>query len=249
MNTLEKTFNLKAVGDCAITVEFKNEISEEVNNDVAILRGAVEASQTEGILECIPTYRSLLIRYNPLKISYESLVTRIYEFMKKTATSKNSGAKVYVIPVYYGKEFGPDLNNVASINQLSEKEVIRIHTSVDYRIYMLGFTPGFPYLGGMNKSIATPRLTQPRTKIHAGSVGIAGEQTGIYPIDSPGGWQIIGRTPLKLFDIDRKNPILLEAGNYIRFQAVDHNTYLKIEKEVNQRKYVCKTEKNIRGGV
>lgn len=245
---MENNFVIKPAGDCAIAVEFKNEISEEVNNRVAILKASIENSGVVGMLECIPTYRSLTVRYNPCEISFEELGKRINEFMEKAGSSAEAVAKVYIVPVCYGGEFGPDLDNVGSINGMSEEEVINIHVSVDYRIYMLGFTPGFPYLGGMNESIATPRLKQPRTKIYAGSVGIAGKQTGIYPIDSPGGWQIIGRIPLKLFDIDRKDPILLEAGNYIRFKAIDYEEYQSILGAVEEGTYECETETITRGG-
>ncbi len=245
---MENNFIIKPAGDCAIAVEFKNEISEEVNNRVAILKASIENSRVIGMLECIPTYRSLTVRYNPCEISFEELGKRINEFMEKAGSSAEAVAKVYVVPVCYGGEFGPDLDNVGSINAMSDEEVIKIHVSVDYRIYMLGFTPGFPYLGGLNESIATPRLKQPRTKIYAGSVGIAGKQTGIYPIDSPGGWQIIGRTPLRLFDIDRKDPILLEAGNYIRFKAIDHEEYQRIVEAVEEGTYEGETETITRGG-
>jgi KipI family sensor histidine kinase inhibitor len=245
---LENYFQIKPAGDCAIAIEFKNEISEDVNNRVAILKASIENSQVIGMLECIPTYRSLTVRYNPCEISFDELGKRINEFMEKAGSSTESVATVYVVPVCYGGEFGPDLDNVGSINGMSEEEVINIHASVDYRIYMLGFTPGFPYLGGMNESIATPRLKQPRTKIYAGSVGIAGKQTGIYPIDSPGGWQIIGRTPLRLFDINRKDPILLEAGNYIRFKAIDYEEYQSILEAVEEGTYEFETEIIARGG-
>lgn len=245
---MENYFQVKPAGDCAVAIEFKNEISEEVNNRVAILKASIENSGVIGMLECIPTYRSLTVRYNPCEISFDELKKRIDEFMEKAGSSTESLAKVYIVPVCYGGEFGPDLDNVASINGMGEEEVIKIHVSVDYRIYMLGFTPGFPYLGGLNESIATPRLKQPRTKIYAGSVGIAGKQTGIYPIDSPGGWQIIGRTPLRLFDIDRKDPILLEAGNYIRFKAIDNEEYQRIEEAAQKGTYECETETITRGG-
>ena len=132
---------------------------------------------------------------------------------------------------------GPDIENVAAHNHKTVKEVIRIHTSGEYLIYMLGFIAGFPYLGGMSKEIATPRLKNPRVKIEGGSVGIAGEQTGIYPVDSPGGWQLIGRTPLKLYDADREKPVLLEAGQYIRFRSVSQEEYERIEKEVADGTY------------
>jgi len=246
---LENYFQIKPVGDCAIAIEFKNEISEEINNNVAALKSSIENAQIEGVLECIPTYRSITICYNPMLISFDELKDGIEKFMNESGSSNETEARVYIIPVCYGGEYGPDLTNVASANNLRHQEVIEIHSSVDYRIYMLGFTPGFPYLGGMSDSIATPRLKQPRTKIIAGSVGIAGKQTGIYPIDSPGGWQIIGRTPLKLFDINREIPILLEAGNYIRFQAIDEEKYREIEKEVKEANYICETESITRGGV
>lgn len=126
--------------------------------------------------------------------------------------------------------FGIDIKNVASYNNLTVDEVIKIHTSREYLIYMLGFTPGFPYLGGMDERIATPRLEVPRTKIYGGSVGIAGSQTGVYPIDSPGGWQIIGRTPLKLYDENREEQILLRAGDFIKFVPITLDEFIEIEK-------------------
>ena len=126
---------------------------------------------------------------------------------------------------------GPDIENVAEHNHKTVEEVIKIHTSEEYLIYMIGFIAGFPYLGGMSKEIATPRLKSPRVKIEGGSVGIAGEQTGIYPVASPGGWQLIGRTPLKLYDADREKPVLLEAGQYIKFAAVTEEEYKRYEKK------------------
>ena len=144
---------------------------------------------------------------------------------------------VIEIPVLYGGEMGPDIENVAEHNHKTVEEVIKIHTSEEYLIYMIGFIAGFPYLGGMSKEIATPRLKSPRVKIEGGSVGIAGEQTGIYPVASPGGWQLIGRSPLKLYDADREKPVPLEAGQYIKFAAVTEEEYKKIEKEVEDGTY------------
>jgi KipI family sensor histidine kinase inhibitor len=141
---------------------------------------------------------------------------------------------VIEIPTLYGGDSGPDLDYVASHNGLTPEEVVQIHASGTYRIYMLGFTPGFPYLGGMDERIATPRLETPRTKISGGSVGIAGAQTGIYPIDSPGGWQIIGRTPLALYDPQREEPILLQAGESIRFVPIDQETYDRLWQETRE---------------
>ena len=145
------------------------------------------------------------------------------------------------IPVLYGGEYGPDLNYVAEYNHLTPEEVVRIHTSAEYLIYMLGFTPGFSYMGGMDERIATPRLESPRVLIPAGSVGIAGKQTGIYPIDSPGGWQLIGRTPVKLYDAHRDNPILLDAGLHVKFIPVDKSEFQRIESRIEQGRYHCHT--------
>ncbi len=147
--------------------------------------------------------------------------------------------KIFEIPVLYGGEYGPDLGAIAKHAGLSEDEVVRIHSSQDYLIYMLGFLPGFCYLGGLDERIHTPRLANPRLKIRAGSVGIGGSQTGIYPLDSPGGWQLMGMTPVKTYDPKRDIPILVEAGNYIRFVPVDEEEYRRIEAEVENGSYQC----------
>ncbi|MEW9125004.1 MAG: 5-oxoprolinase subunit PxpB, partial [Thermotaleaceae bacterium] len=145
------------------------------------------------------------------------------------------------IPTCYHEDFGPDIHFVAQQNQLSIDEVISIHSNNEYLIYMLGFTPGYCYLGGMSEKIAAPRLSKPRTAVAAGSVGIAGTQTGIYPIESPGGWQLIGRTPLDLYNPAREeNPILLEAGNYIRFLPITKEEYRDIQQNINQNCYQVK---------
>ncbi|MBF4695248.1 5-oxoprolinase subunit PxpB [Fusibacter ferrireducens] len=246
---MKPVYKIKPCGDCALSVIFENEISEEVNNHVASLKKSVESKKLKGFQSCIPTYCALLIRYSPLESTYGEWSRHIEHLLEERCEVSDDKAMVYVIPVYYGGEFGPDLDHVASQNQLEASKVIEIHTSNIYRIYMLGFTPGFPYLGGMDERIATPRLTQPRTKIEAGSVGIAGKQTGIYPIDSPGGWQIIGRTPVRLFDIESDPPMLLEAGNYIQFKEIDLKTFKSIEKLVSTHQFSCETYEISRGGV
>ena len=141
--------------------------------------------------------------------------------------------------MYKRQEYGPDLGNIAEHAGLSEKEVIEIHSSRDYLIYMLGFLPGFTYLGGLDERIHTPRLANPRIKINAGSVGIGGSQTGIYPLDSPGGWQLMGMTPVKTYDPDRETPILVEAGDYIRFVPIDEQEYKRIKEMVDNGTYEC----------
>lgn len=224
-------------GDCGISVEFGNEISPDINNKIRAFKIAIEKSRIEGIVETIPTYRSLLVQYKPEQIGFKELTKRFEGLMGSLASIEIPPPSVIEIPVLYGGEMGPDIENVAEHNHKTVEEVIDIHTSKEYLIYMLGFIAGFPYLGGMSKEIATPRLKNPRVKIDGGSVGIAGEQTGIYPVDSPGGWQLIGRTPLKLYDSEREKPILLEAGQYIKFKAITEDEYRQIEKEAAGNTY------------
>ncbi|MCI7263477.1 MAG: 5-oxoprolinase subunit PxpB [Otoolea sp.] len=224
-------------GDCAVCVEFGNEISPEINKKIRAFKIAVEKSGIPGIVETVPTYRSLLVHYRPEVIGFQELTGKFEELMGSLSNIQIPPPTVIEIPVLYGGEMGPDIENVAAHNGKTVDEVIKIHTSKEYLIYMLGFIAGFPYLGGMSKEIATPRLKSPRVKIDGGSVGIAGEQTGVYPVDSPGGWQLIGRTPLKLYDADREKPVLLEAGQYIKFRSVTAEEYRKIEKQVADGTY------------
>lgn len=224
-------------GDKVIIVEFGNEISQEINNKVMALYHVLSNSHIKGIEELIPTYRSLMVQYNPAQVVYKELIDLLKRLCKNLNEDKLPKQKIIKVPVIYGQEFGPDIEFVARHNKISVKEVIQIHSSNDYLIYMLGFTPGFPYLGGMCEKIETPRLQTPRTKIPGGSVGIAGKQTGIYPIESPGGWQLIGRTPIKLYDPYRKPPILLKAGDFIRFVSVGLEEYREIERQVDANTY------------
>lgn len=224
-------------GDCGISVEFGNEISPDINKKIRAFKIAIEKSGIEGIVETIPTYRSLLVQYRPEVIRFKELTQRFEGLMGSLSSIEIPPPSVIEIPVLYGGEMGPDIAGVAEHNHKTVEEVIRIHTSEEYLIYMLGFIAGFPYLGGMSKEIATPRLKNPRVKIDGGSVGIAGEQTGIYPVDSPGGWQLIGRTPLKLYDSEREKPILLEAGQYIKFKAVTEDEYNRILKGAADNTY------------
>lgn len=224
-------------GDKSLVIEFGDSISPEINKKIRNMYLTIEKSGLDGIVEMVPTYRSLLVSYNPMKIKYNALCDKLREFEDNLGDSGSEPAKVVEIPTIYGGEYGPDIEFVAQHNNLSIDEVIEIHSSRDYLIYMLGFTPGFPYLGGMSEKIETPRLKTPRTKIPAGSVGIAGKQTGIYPIDSPGGWQLIGRTPVKLFDPFAEPPVLLNAGDYVRFVPIDENEYKSILKQVEENKY------------
>ena len=228
-----------SAGEQGIVVEFGSAIDPDINRRVHQLGRALGERKSLGILEVVPTYRSLLVYFDPLCISRKLLTQEITQLahMTDTREAQTGGARVIAIPVCYGGEFGEDLAFVAKHNNLTEAEVIDIHTSAAYQVYMLGFTPGFPYLGGMSEKIATPRLEKPRTRIPAGSVGIAGSQTGFYPIESPGGWQLIGRTPVKAFDPAAQNPFLFAAGDYLKFEAISQEEYHTIKQAVDAGNY------------
>ena len=224
-------------GDSSVCVEFGNEISPDINRKIRAFKIAVEKSGIPGIVETVPTYRSLLVHYKPEVIGYKAITEKFKSLMGTLDNIEIPPPTVIEIPVLYGGEMGPDIENVASHNGKTVEEVIKIHTSQEYLIYMIGFIAGFPYLGGMSKEIATPRLKEPRVKIDGGSVGIAGEHTGIYPLDSPGGWQLIGRTPLKLYDAEREKPVLLEAGQYIKFRSISQKEFDETAKAVEDGSY------------
>ncbi len=229
-----------ASGDSGIILEVGNRISEEVNRKIRALSYCIERVQLKEIVEIIPTYTTVLVLYNPLETSYEGLTKKLRDIEESIDDIKLPPREVVHIPTLYGDEYGTDLKHVARHNELTVEEVINIHSRANYLVYMLGFTPGFPYLGGMSEKISTPRLENPREKIPAGSVGIAGNQTGIYPIDSPGGWQLIGRTPLNLFDAKRKPSVLLKAGQYLKFQPICKGEYQAISKEIKENRYSIK---------
>ena len=224
-------------GDRGLVVEFGNEISPEISAKVRGLYLAVESSNVPGIISMIPTYRSLMVEYAPDVIRYQEMVAALTELENKLGELKLPDPNVFVVPTLYGGEAGPDMQTVMEKNGLSEEQVVSIHSGKNYLVYMLGFTPGFSYLGGMDKRIETPRLATPRVKIKGGSVGIAGSQTGIYSIDSPGGWQLIGHSPIKIYDPNREKPILHKAGDYMRFEAIDRVEYDRIASEVENNTY------------
>ena len=224
-------------GDKALAVELGDSISPETNRRVRDLFLAIGNQQIPGIIDLVPTYRSLLVYYDPLRLPLAELEERLAALEQHLDQAAVKPPKLVEIPTLYGGEYGPDLGHVAEHNGLTPEEIIQIHSGTDYLVYMMGFTPGFPYLGGMSERIATPRLQTPRTLIPAGSVGIAERQTGIYPIESPGGWQLIGRTPVQLFDPKREPPVVVEAGDYIRFVSITEDAYHDIQKQVQAGSY------------
>lgn len=236
---MQNNIKILTAGDSSILVEFGKVISPEINRKITATVQLMKMQHIEGVVDIIPAFCSLLINYDPRVISYEEITERMQHLLKMDAKMDEGKKKIYEIPVCYGGEYGPDIANIAEHAGLTEEEVIKIHSSRDYLIYMLGFLPGFCYLGGLDERIHTPRLANPRIKISAGSVGIGGSQTGIYPLDSPGGWQLMGMTPVKTYDPDREVPILLEAGDYIRFIPVDEEEYNRIKELVERGEYQC----------
>ncbi len=215
-------------GDSAFLIKFGNEISEDINRDLRAYFIAFSKTKIKGVIECIPSYTDLMVLYNPLIIQYKDLLHKLKQVAENTQDINLPDARTVEIPVLYGQTFGEDMQAVQSHTGLSEQEIIKAHSDTKYLVYMLGFTPGFCYLGGMNPQIETPRKEIPSQKILAGSVGIAAAQTGIYPINSPGGWQVIGRTPLRLFDPNRKPEFLIQAGDYLKFYPISEEDYNKL---------------------
>lgn len=223
---LYKTAKYLPAGDKALLVEFGKSISLGINRKVHALDKAISQLELRGVEECVPTYRSLLVYYDPLETSYEQLVFRLKDLEGKLGEVKASARKrIIEVPVVYGSEYGPDLTYVAKYHNLDEEETIRLHSGKEYVVYMLGFIAGFPYLGEVVDEIATPRLKTPRLRVPAGSVGIAEKQTGIYPCESPGGWRIIGRTPLRLFDVKKRPPALIQPCDTVKFKPIEKEQF------------------------
>lgn len=231
--------SILTAGDSSLLIQFGNEISPEINQRIKATVQLMREQHIEGVLDVIPAFCSLLINYDPRVISYSEITKRMRKLLKVETKAEDEKKKVFEIPVCYGGKYGPDLAYIAEHAGMTEEEVIALHSSKDYLIYMLGFLPGFCYLGGLDERLHTPRLATPRIKIDAGSVGIGGSQTGIYPMDSPGGWQLMGMTPVKTYDPEREVPILVEAGDYIRFVPVGEEEYLRIKELVERGEYEC----------
>jgi KipI family sensor histidine kinase inhibitor len=208
------------MGDRSLLVELGEKIAPDVNRRVQELMLKLQQARLPGVREFAPGYRSLLVVFDPLTLSPSELKARITDVAGRPGSAGLPQAKLLSVPVFYGGEYGPDLEGVAGHLGISTGEVIRLHTETMYRVYMIGFTPGYPYMGELPAALAVPRRSTPRTRVPKGSVGIAQRQTGIYSVESPGGWQIIGWTPIELFDPTRQLPSLLEMGDRVKFEAV-----------------------------
>ena len=226
----ERAF-FRTAGDRGLLVEYGDEINPAVNHKVRSMAIVVKQGAPAGVTEVIPTYRSLLIVYDPLVTTPFALQQTLTTLEERLPEVKIPPPNIVDIPVCYGGEFGPDIQFVAESHNLTVDEVIRVHSEPEYLIYMIGFTPGFPFLGGLPEALHTPRLETPRTLVPEGSVGIANAQTGVYPVSSPGGWQLIGRTPLRLFAPDRPNAFLFQAGDLIRFRPISKDEYRRLAKK------------------
>lgn len=226
-------FRIVAAGDAALIVELEDRIDPRINEAVIALAQAIEAAALKGVRDIVPTYRSVAIHFDPLRTDYDALMGRVEActrdgFQSETRPPYGDPSPVR-IPVCYGREFGPDLVDVAAFAGVTEAEAVRLHTARTYRVFMLGFIPGFAYLGTVDERIAASRLSTPRVRVPAGSVGIAGGQTGVYPASTPGGWRIVGRTPLQPFDLGREQPFLFKPGDAVEFYAIEPAEYARLE--------------------
>ncbi len=240
---MQESTALLPCGDQALIVEFGDAIDPAINRRVHDLAHAIESAGVKGVYDLVPTYRSLLVYYNPVRTTWTELEDSLRSLLNDTGDRVISTPRVVLLPTLYGGEYGPDLEFVSENAGLSPEEAIELHSGTDYLVYMMGFSPGFPYLGGLDERLATPRLESPRVEIPAGSVGIAESQTGVYPVASPGGWQLIGRTPLRLFDETAGQPAVLRAGDYIRFVPLETEAaYAEIRANVEAGEFVVQTE-------
>jgi len=230
---IDQETEIYALSESSVTVVFGDEISSQMAEKVSALNTAIHNSTFEGLITTVPAYASLTVYYDPEKVLYsglagESVYQKVSGYLSALPVrrlSKENSTRLITVPVCYGGTYGPDLEFVARHSKLTTDEVITLHASATYTVYMIGFIPGFAYMGGMDTRLSTPRKQQPRTQVNAGSVGIAANQTGIYPLDIPGGWQIIGQTPIQLFNASRPEPSYLKAGDTVRFKPLTINEF------------------------
>ena len=219
-------------GDRALSVELGDEISREANARVLALEYLIQQKSVPGITETVPTFRSLLVYYDPFAVGYDDLTSALRGLASQARPDVLPPARTVEIPCCYGGELGFELNAAAAKIGLGPDEMVRFHASADYHVYFVGFTPGLPYMTGMPERLNIPRLETPRTKTPPGSVGIGGTQCSIYSVESPGGFWVLGRTPLPLYDPTAADPILLRAGDRVRFRMIDRGEFDRIAAEV-----------------
>ncbi|WP_167751315.1 5-oxoprolinase subunit PxpB [Lentibacillus salicampi] len=228
------SFSIQAVGDSAVKIQFLGNVTPDLNKEIQFFSRKLHRTQIPGVVEWVPAYDSVTVYYQPHQISYRELCTQIDHVWQLEIEPDGIEPRCLTIPVIYGGGYGPDLERVAAVNGFSTKEVVSQHIQGEYLVYMLGFLPGFPYLGGLDERIATPRLEVPRRETPAGAVGIASKQTGIYPITSPGGWNIIGKTPVQLFDIGAEEAFLFRPGDKVQFYEIEEKEYKDIRECISE---------------
>lgn len=217
-------------GERGFYIYFESRIEPAVNRRVQAVANGLQQNPLPGLIDLIPTYSAIFVQFDPLQATFGDWVAHCTAHVEGWQQVERREARVYLLPVCYGGEYGPDLREVAAYHGLSPRRVVEMHAEPVYYIYFLGFTPGFPFLGGLPQALATPRLERPRLRVPAGSVGIAGAQTGVYPVDSSGGWRLIGRTPLPLYRPDPGDPtsVLLQPGHYLKFIPISASGFEKI---------------------
>jgi inhibitor of KinA len=214
-----------SASDSSLLVVLGDAVSLDNHERVMSLFLALQQLNDPRIRNLHPAYASILIDFDPLRISHEQAASLLENLEVQELTQYQRPVNIVTIPVCYDLEFGPDLEDIANHAKIPAREVIRLHSSATYRVHFLGFTPGFAYLGGLPEALHMPRLSRPRTQVPAGTVAIAGSQAGVYPVNSPGGWQLIGRTPMRVFDPNATRPALLEPGDLVKFSAIDRATF------------------------
>ena len=216
--------------DRTLLISFGEQIAREAHQRVRALLGSLQNVPIAATLNLHPAYCSLLIKFDPRRTTHQDVEHEARDRIARADPLTAADVRQMEIPVCYGGDFGPDLAGLAELRRLPIEEVIRLHSQATYTVYFLGFVPGFAYLGTVSDAIAVPRLSSPRRRVEAGSVGIAGHQTGIYPCPVPGGWRLIGRTPLSMFRLERDPMSLLAAGDQVRFLPISGDQYVRIER-------------------
>ena len=216
--------------DQSLIVSFGDKITRQAHEQVLKLLRLLESEPVAGVRNLHPAYCSLLVKFDPRRLRHEELQSTLEQYLSRLAKVTLPEPRVVEIPVCYGGEFGPDLIDVATIHNITQEKVIELHTSATYLVYFLGFVPGFAYLGELPDALVTPRLPNPRRKVPAGSVAIAGNQTGVYPVSTPGGWRLLGRTPIAMFRPDRDGLSLLSIGDRVRFMPIPVERFAALEK-------------------
>ena len=226
----ESAARFEPSSDQSLLIYFGEEITIHANERVCKLVHLLESEPVAGVRNLHPAYCSLLVKFDALEWRHEALERELRKYLGRLDKVKLPEPRQVEIPVCYGGEFGPDLEDVAATHGISPKRVIELHTSATYLVYFLGFTPGFAYLGELPKELVTPRLPVPRKRVPAGSVGIAGNQTGVYPFETPGGWRLLGRTPLAMFRTDREGLSLLAIGDQVRFVPISLKRFAELSR-------------------